>query len=111
MERKCIRCNINIIDNAVECPLCHGVLEIEHEAENSKEHKVPGTETLVSEADEEDHKDRHEGVKVVRDCRQEDVEAVLLADFAGDGDRPARHRGDDAHRSCRGVDDVGQLFS
>ena len=37
MERKCIRCNINIIDNAVECPLCHGVLEIEHEAENSKD--------------------------------------------------------------------------
>ena len=29
MERKCIRCNIKIIDNALECPLCHGVLEVE----------------------------------------------------------------------------------
>mgnify|MGYP007070239519 CR=1 FL=1 len=27
MERKCIRCNLIIVDEAVECPLCHGVLE------------------------------------------------------------------------------------
>ena len=53
MERKCIRCNIKIIDNAVECPLCHGVLEIEHEDDASKEKKVPGTGTLVSGVDED----------------------------------------------------------
>ena len=53
MERKCIRCNIKIMDNAVECPLCHGVLEIEHEDDASKEKKVPGTGTLVSGVDED----------------------------------------------------------
>ena len=27
MSRRCIRCNVNIVDDAIECPLCHGVLE------------------------------------------------------------------------------------
>lgn len=27
MSRRCIRCNVNIADDAIECPLCHGVLE------------------------------------------------------------------------------------
>ena len=27
MNRRCIRCNLNIADDAVKCPLCHGVLE------------------------------------------------------------------------------------
>ncbi len=27
MARRCVRCNINIVDDAVKCPLCNGVLE------------------------------------------------------------------------------------
>ncbi|MBO4863240.1 MAG: hypothetical protein J5517_02630 [Eubacterium sp.] len=29
MTRRCIRCNVNIADDAIKCPLCHGVLEVE----------------------------------------------------------------------------------
>jgi hypothetical protein len=54
MERKCIRCNIKIIDNAVECPLCHGVLEVEHESETAAEQEeVTGTAALVKAAEED----------------------------------------------------------
>ena len=31
MSRRCIRCNLNIADDALECPLCHGVLDIEED--------------------------------------------------------------------------------
>ena len=37
MERKCIRCNVKIIDNTVECPLCHGVLESDSEIDKVDE--------------------------------------------------------------------------
>lgn len=36
MSRRCIRCNVNIIDDAIECPLCHGVLEMGE----GDEHKI-----------------------------------------------------------------------
>ena len=50
MERKCIRCNIKIIDNTVECPLCHGVLEVEHEVEKTDE-QVEGESKSVTYPD------------------------------------------------------------
>lgn len=34
MSRRCVRCNIEIKDDAIECPLCHGVLENAHEKES-----------------------------------------------------------------------------
>ena len=34
MERKCIRCNLNIHDETMECPLCHGVLEMRLDEES-----------------------------------------------------------------------------
>ena len=37
MTRKCIRCNVNIADDAIKCPLCHGVLEVEDDNSHSIE--------------------------------------------------------------------------
>ena len=34
MTKRCIRCNVDIIDDAIECPLCHGVLEENIQVEN-----------------------------------------------------------------------------
>ena len=31
MSRHCNRCNVDVVDEAIECPLCHGILEIEEE--------------------------------------------------------------------------------
>ena len=31
MSRHCNRCNVDVVDEAIECPLCHGVLELDDE--------------------------------------------------------------------------------
>ncbi len=69
------------------------------------------SEISSGEGDEKDHEDRHERIKVKGDRGKEHVEAVLLADFARNRDRPAGDRRDDADRRGRRVDNVGQLLS
>ena len=31
MSRHCNRCNVDVVDEAIECPLCHGVLDLDDE--------------------------------------------------------------------------------
>lgn len=32
--RRCPRCNLNLVDDTIECPLCHGVVEMDGEEDN-----------------------------------------------------------------------------
>lgn len=39
MAKRCIRCNVNILDDAIKCPLCNGVLEVIPEAGDMQKHQ------------------------------------------------------------------------
>ena len=42
MSRHCNRCNVDVVDEAIECPLCHGVLDLDDE------NKVENISDMVS---------------------------------------------------------------
>ena len=68
-----------------------------------------GTKIQSNESDEEHKHDSRERVEVIRNRLHEQIEAVI-AQIAANGNRPRRHRGDNAHGCRARVDKPCQLF-
>ena len=68
-----------------------------------------GAEVHLHEHQAQHHHDGEQGVEVVRDGPDEEVQALALLGEAGHGGGPGGDGGDGAHRGGGGVDDVGQL--
>lgn len=87
---KCRRCNVNIIDDSLMCPLCKGVLEIDpssmSQAEPSADVEVPDEEVLdgeevlddeVTDEDIEDGLDKDINTYKSRSVMYPDVEPAM----------------------------------